>query len=126
MSKLIDYAEDNFDCQFGVPQAYFDIPQTDGNTIRVIYVVYCASSDDPNATNEWMLESVLKPLRDAGGKYLYWRHKDQIEEYLENGRFYTYARIAMLDNDLNPVVITTAIKAEGEPGIILDKGVEDE
>lgn len=126
MSELIDYAEENFDCQFGPTRAYFELPQVSGHAIRVVYVVYCASSPAQSSTNKWMLDNVLKPLKVAGGEYLYWREPQQIREYEVDGRFYTYARIAVLDASFNPVLINEMVKPEGAPVIRIDKGEDDE
>lgn len=113
---LISYAEDNFRCVDGPSRAFFEIPQVHGDSIRAVYVSYVGkTSTDHDGLRDWMLDIFVK-LKEAGGVWWWWRMEEFIQEGVKNGLMTIRTRIAVLDKDLNSVVLEDA-KPEGGPVI---------
>ncbi len=121
MNSLEKYAYDNFNCMPGPSCAYFEIPQRESEDVRVTYVAYAALGSGRNKVEAWLLENVLVPLkkRAGSGARLYWRQSIELTE-VSPSRWRVYTRLAVLDKDLEPVVIDDMVKPEGEPCKDLD------
>ncbi len=117
MNSLEKYAYNNFNCMPGPLCAYFEIPQRESEDIRVTYVVYAAQGSGRDKLEQWFLENVLLPLRGAAGSgaRLYWRLSGSCIELTEiaPSKWRVYTRLAVLDKDLEPVVIDDMVKLEG-------------
>lgn len=112
IQRLTTMAEDMFDCTHGPAMAFFEMPQRGADPIRVVYVTYVVSGDDIDDLEQWML-SVLMSLEDKGGTRLFWRLETRFSVEVYDERYYLRTRLAVLDDDLNAVVIKDAIKPEG-------------
>lgn len=112
IQRLTTTAEDMFDCTHGPAMAFFEMPQRGADPIRVVYVTYVVSGDDIDDLEQWML-SVLMSLEDKGGTRLFWRLETRFSVEVYDERYYLRTRLAVLDDDLNAVVIKDAIKPEG-------------
>jgi hypothetical protein len=117
--NLIDFLEDNLHCQHGFQGAYFDLPQKDKDPIRVVYVTYAVCAKTRESADDFMLENVFKPLVKEG-KYLYWRLKECVDRREVDGNHELYTRIAVLDENLDAVVIEDKIKPEGAIVTMID------
>lgn len=118
IQRLRDVAEHYFDCTWGQPRAFFELPQRRGEDIRVTYVVYAVAGNDLAELEQWMIDEVLRPLdQKAGdGSRLYWRNDQCFNlTLIEGDRYYLRTRLAVLDKDLNEVRLDDLIKREGEP-----------
>jgi hypothetical protein len=118
-SRAIEYAEESFRCLFGEPRAFFEIPQRGGDAVRVVYVVYALCGSD-RASLENALIRTLRALKEDGGEFLYWRNLERIVLSKIDGLYRIWARIAVLNKDLDPVVLSDAVKIEGESARNID------
>ena len=117
MNKVIAYAESNFRCLLGEPKAFFEIPQRDGDIVRVIYVVYALACLEEGVLEPAMIRTLSK-LKEMGGEFLYWRNPEKVDIRQDDDgthKYRIYTRIAVLNKDLEPVVLDDEIKPEGEP-----------
>ena len=125
IQRLREVAEQYFDCQHGVPMAFFEIPQRDGEDIRVIYVTYAVRGPDVFDLEQWMIDNVILPLMektDGQGK-LYWRLAECFDMSLDTDGLYSLrTRIGVLDKDLNVVRLDEVMKHEGQPSKVLTIG----
>lgn len=119
MDNLIDFLEDNLQCQHGFRGAFFEIPQKNNDPVRVVYVTYAVRAKARESADDFMLENVFKPLAEKG-KYLYWRLKECVERHEVDGNHELYTRIAVLDENLDAVVIEDKVKPEGERITMID------
>ena len=112
---LIEYLEACFHCKQGERTAFFEMPAVGGNVTRGIYVTYAVSALDLASAESWMMDNVLRPLVAKAGEsaWLYWRLEECFEVTNEDNRFQLRTRIAVLDKDLNAVVLSGDI----EPGV---------
>ena len=110
-------AEANFTCFLGPQKAYFELDKTiDASDRRVVYVAYAARADNPKALSDWLIDSVLNPLLEKGGRYLYWRLPEKIDfshPSVDAPEYRIYTRIAVLDKDLQAVSLPDMVKPEG-------------
>jgi len=121
VDSLIDFLEDNLHCQHGPAVAFFTLPQKDED-IRVVYVTYAVLAKSVESADDWILEKVFKPLVEKG-KYLYWRLPRFVERREVEGNHQLYTRIAVLDENLDAVVIEDKVKPEG-PIITMIDGLD--
>ena len=108
IARLITVAEEYFDCEHGREAAFFMIPQRGAEDIFVKYVTYAVRGEDLKAMEQWFIDEVLHPLTQKAGDMgrLYWRLRTCFEVSLdtEDGKYTLRTRLAVLDDDLNPVV----------------------
>ena len=113
IQRLTTTAEDMFDCTHGPAMAFFEMPQRGADPIRVVYVTYAVRGEDIDMLEKWMLIKVLTPLEDKGGTRLFWRLGTCFDVSVDDELYYLRTRLAVLDDDLNAVVINDAVKPEG-------------
>ena len=115
MDKVIKHiVESNIMVQRGHDSAFLTIPQTNGNDITVKYITYAAKCFSLSDLDDWIINDVVNPLILAGTKYLYFRHTSGVDRLFYDGMHILRLRIAALDGDLDPVIIDSLIKLEGE------------
>ena len=109
--RLVTIAEDLFDCDHGPEKAFFTFPQRDGEDIFVPYKTYSVRGMDLQLMEQWFIDEVLVPLSvqediEAGALRLYWRLRTCFDVELDttDGMYTLRTRLAVLDDDLNPVV----------------------
>ncbi|GAF67581.1 unnamed protein product [marine sediment metagenome] len=128
MSKeLIDYVESAFICKQGEARCSHEIKHLNK---CFPYVAYAVAGQDETSVAIWMKKNVFDPLRDLGGKYLFWRLSEKIDFGYEapltdediknfpdlpqyNGTARIYTRVLVLDDKFNPIRIEDKIKPEG-------------
>lgn len=129
IDQLIGFCKENFQCERGSPQAYFEFPhpEKDGEIVRVDFVTYIINAQTAHGAAEWMLENVLKPLVEKAGPNprLYWRleEKFRLSAYA-NQRFDLYTRIGVMTKGFEPVEIEDMLRREGERTPLLDPRLE--
>lgn len=127
-ATIIQAFEDDFTTEMGPAKAFFELPQRDGDPVRVIYVTYAVQGTDLQKVENWFFEYVIDVLREktGGDGYLFWRNPERVLVYpittkvLSSGAKVTRdpviykirTRFAVLDKKLNPVV-PPDYKAEG-------------
>ncbi len=117
IDELQHLAEDLFICAYGPSVAYFDIPQKKADPIKVIYCTYAIEGPSKEKLETWMIDCVLKPLAKLGGTYLWWRLHDyfNFEQNDDKDAWQIMTRIAVLNSDLEPIVLDDVVKPQGEP-----------
>ena len=117
VQRLREVTEQEFDCQHGLQQAFFELPQRGAESIRVTYVVYAFKGNDLNVLEQAMIDEVIVPLSQKAGAdaMLYWRLTDCYQvDVIDDGEHYMLrTRIAVLDKDLNAVTLPDVVKTEG-------------
>ena len=103
MSKVIDFAEANFDCSLGNAAAFLEC-----NDKQFPYVNYRVSGIDDQGIEDWLIDNVFRPL-NVDGISLYWRNSEKIDWHFdeENYRYYVGARMVVLDKESNQVRLGT-------------------
>lgn len=74
VSQLREWFASKFDCEQGVPRAWFELPQEDGNVKRIVYVPFGIGGK--NATEAQLVQALLeqlKCLQPLFGRKLFWR-----------------------------------------------------
>lgn len=122
IQRLRDLTEECFDCTWGEPRAFFELPQRVGDDIRVIYYSYVARGDDLDELEHWFIDNVIMPLDEKAGdpSRLYWRLADCFHVSLEGDGLYSLrTRIAVLDKDLNVITLPDTLTPEGMPATVI-------
>ena len=109
---LIGFVERSIRCSTQEPRAFFVIPWDSGDQ-AVVYVTYRAKSRSAEKLISWAKERVFGPIL-ASAKTLYWRNKEKIEVFSDDGWFYFRTRLAALDDETNPVRIESELTPEGD------------
>lgn len=120
MRRLIRYAEENFDCEFGPQKAFFELPQRGGDVVRGIYRSYVIRGPDYYRLQDWMIDNVLQPLMwDTDGEgLLYWRLPDRFEVQLDGETYTLRTRICVLRRGaLDEQIAKDAMHTEGADDI---------
>ncbi len=119
---LINELESRFQCELGPAKASFEFPQRDEEPVRVTYVVYAVRGPDLDEAVEWFRSNVVDPLVQKTSNItsrLYWRNEYKLvitcPDYEGDGQYRVYARFAVLDENLNSVVIDDMVRREGAP-----------
>ena len=112
MSKVIDYAEENFQCFTGPPVAWFDLPQKGSDPVRVIYDVYALLASGERILEHSMINT-FRGLKAAGGKHLYWRSNEKVSLDKINDLYRIWTRIAVLNDNLDLIVLDGEVNPEG-------------
>jgi len=107
--RLINFAENNFQCVLGEPRASILI-----DDVCVPYVVYAAQSKLPIKLEQWLLQEVFAPLLEKGGCRLYWRSEEKIDLSSDEEMYRIWMRVAVLDKSGSQVRLEDRIKPEGE------------
>ena len=116
IERLTMVAEDEFDCQLGQPRAFFELPQRIGEDIRVIYVTYAFRGDELDRLEQAMVDVLDRLSKKAGDDArLYWRLSPAFHVELVDEQYYLRTRLAVLDCNLDPVVLDDVVKRECEP-----------
>lgn len=118
--RIIGALETDFTAELGPAKAFFELPQREGDPVRVIYVTYAIQGEDLQDVENWFFEHVIDVLREktGGDGYLYWRNPERVLVYpvttktLTSGAQVTRdpviykirTRFAVLDKFLNPIV----------------------
>lgn len=132
-SYLLTVCEQNFRCQNGASRAYMEFMRPDrpnsmdpDDLVRLIYVTYAVKARSFKAAESWMVENVITPLSQQGGKYLYWRKKFFVREHEEDpGRLVLKVRLGVLNKDYQAVEIRDMIKGGDDPYPILDPRLDE-
>ncbi len=125
IQRLIEVAEQYFDCHHGEQKAFFEWPQRDGESLRFIYASYVIRGDDLKELEQWMIDSVLLPLFEAtdGQGMLYWRLNEcfqvGITERAGSVDYTLRTRIVVVDKDLKAIRLEDVIKGEGMPAKVI-------
>ncbi len=118
IQRLIEVAEQYFDCHHGEQKAFFEWPQRDGESLRFIYASYVVRGDDLKKLEQWMIHNVLLQLMQAtdGQGMLYWRLNECFQVTLDSDKLYTLrTRIVVVDKDLKAIWLEDVMKIEGMP-----------
>lgn len=124
-NELIDRFYGRFTCIQGEPKAFFELPQKDGSVVRGIYVTYAIRGRILEDAKQYFIDKVITPLAEkatdvdelqaeAAGPFLYWRLPKRVDVEFMDNYYVIRTRIAVFDNELNPVEIDDMIKREGE------------
>lgn len=128
-ATIIQAFEDDFTAELGPAKAFFELPQRSGDPVRVTYVTYAIQGEDLQKVENWFFEYIIDVLREktGGDGYLFWRLPERVLVYslttktLSSGAEVTRTptlykirtRFAVLDKELNPVVLPDYSKPEG-------------